>query len=212
MIDEGDMAKIYAEMLITDQWINTVPSLRVVADTSLVYEPILKKYGYTSADYRTSVEYYLNDPDDFADIMRETIKILDKKLDKLHDKKGDLTEEKARVENFKKLLKEVILPEPALYLSYIKEIGECQPDSLVFEWDTLALCYAFHQVKPVEMPAQSDSLQVADTIPHADTLDALKSLPVLDTVPKLDTTKKIFKSVIKAPQTLKINDTLSRIR
>ena len=93
MIDEGDMAKIYAEMLITDQWINTVPSLRVVADTSLVYEPILKKYGYTSADYRTSVEYYLNDPDDFADIMRETIKILDKKLAKLHDKKGDLTEE-----------------------------------------------------------------------------------------------------------------------
>jgi hypothetical protein len=65
---------------------------------------------------------------------------------------------------------------------------------------------------PADKPVQSDSLQVADTIPHVDTLDALKNLPVLDTVPKPDTTKKIIKSAIKAPQTLKINDTLSRIR
>jgi hypothetical protein len=78
VIDEDDMAQIYAEMLLTDQWINTTPGVRLVADTSLVYEPILKKYGYTSADYRKSVDYYLNDPKTYADIMKKTVKILKK--------------------------------------------------------------------------------------------------------------------------------------
>ncbi len=214
IIDENDLAKIYAEMLITDQWINTVPNLRTVADTSLVYEPILKKYGYTSVEYRNSVEYYLNDPEEFADIMKETIKILDKKLTKLQKKKGDLTADKARDEAFRKLVKEIVLPRQILYLSYMTELGEYQPDSLSFEWDSLALCYAFHRVKPVvDTTAVADSLQVADTIPQPDTLDALKELTVLDSVPKLDTTrKKIIKSAIKSPQTLKISDTLSRVQ
>ena len=67
VIDEEDMSKIYAEMLMTDQWINSTPDVRRIADTSLVYEPILRKYGYTSEDYRYSINYYLDHDDDFAD-------------------------------------------------------------------------------------------------------------------------------------------------
>ena len=55
IIEEDTMAQIYAEMLLTDQWINSTPGMRMIADTSLVYEPILKKYGHTSVDYRKSV-------------------------------------------------------------------------------------------------------------------------------------------------------------
>ena len=47
VISRRDMAEIYAEMLLTDQWIASRPELRKKADTSLVYEPILNKYGYT---------------------------------------------------------------------------------------------------------------------------------------------------------------------
>ena len=70
VIEEEHLAQIYAEMLMTDQWINSTPGVRMIADTSLVYEPILKKYGYTSAEYRNSVEYYLEDPDEYADQKR----------------------------------------------------------------------------------------------------------------------------------------------
>ena len=49
VIPRSKMAEIYAEMLVTDQWITTTPGIRMIADTSLVYEPILEKYGRKSS-------------------------------------------------------------------------------------------------------------------------------------------------------------------
>ena len=66
VIPRGKMARIYAEMLVTDQWINSTPSVKRMADTSLVYEPILEKYGYTTEDYRRSVEVYMDDPERYS--------------------------------------------------------------------------------------------------------------------------------------------------
>ena len=45
VIPRAKLAEIYAEMLVTDQWITSTPGVRREADTSLVYEPILEKYG-----------------------------------------------------------------------------------------------------------------------------------------------------------------------
>ncbi len=89
VIPRGKMAKIYAEMLVTDQWITSTPGVRRIADTSLVYEPILESYGYTSADYRRSVDHYMNDPERFSRIFRTAGKILEDRL-------VDLREEQAR--------------------------------------------------------------------------------------------------------------------
>ena len=70
VIPRAKLSKIYAEMLVTDQWITTTPGIRMIADTSLVYEPILQKYGYDSDDYRKSVDHYMNDPERFSRILR----------------------------------------------------------------------------------------------------------------------------------------------
>ena len=45
VIPRSKLAEIYAEMFMTDQWIISTPGVRQIADTSLVYEPILEKYG-----------------------------------------------------------------------------------------------------------------------------------------------------------------------
>ena len=45
VIPRAKLADIYAEMLMTDQWISNTPGMRLIADTSLVYEPILQKCG-----------------------------------------------------------------------------------------------------------------------------------------------------------------------
>ena len=55
IIPRKDMAKIYAEMLVVDQWVQLDQAVRKTMDTTLVYEPILEKYGYDSDDYRNSV-------------------------------------------------------------------------------------------------------------------------------------------------------------
>ena len=68
VIPKSKLEKIYMEMLLVDQWIGLEWSNTRVADTSVVYEQIFEKYGYTSNDYRKSVSYYMEDPDGFAKI------------------------------------------------------------------------------------------------------------------------------------------------
>lgn len=68
VIPRSKLEKIYMEMLLVDQWIGLEWSNTRVADTSVVYEQIFEKYGYTSNDYRKSVSYYMEDPDRFAKI------------------------------------------------------------------------------------------------------------------------------------------------
>ena len=72
VIPRGKMADIYAEMLMTDQWISSTPGVRMIADTSLVYEPILQKYGYDKYDYIKSIDHYMNDPERFSRILRSS--------------------------------------------------------------------------------------------------------------------------------------------
>ena len=90
VIPREELSRIYAEMLLTDQWILETPNVRLIADTSLVYAPILEKYGYDAADYRKSVYHYMDDPERFAKILRETATILDARLADLEVRKEEL--------------------------------------------------------------------------------------------------------------------------
>lgn len=84
VIPAGKMSEIYEEMLVMDQWIRTNGGrMSRVADTSLVYAPILERYGYTPEDYRRSVEHYLNEPGEFTDILKETQRRLQRRVDEL---------------------------------------------------------------------------------------------------------------------------------
>ncbi len=83
VIPRNTLAEIYAEMFVTDQWINSTQGVRRMADTSLVYEPILEKYGYDSEDYRKSIDKYMDDPERFSRILRTTGEILDKRIAEL---------------------------------------------------------------------------------------------------------------------------------
>lgn len=93
VISRRDLAEIYAEMLLTDQWILSHPGNRQIADTSLVYEPILNKYGYTTEDYVRTVDKYMDDPERFSRVVRTTGKILDDMLEELHAQKEMQQEE-----------------------------------------------------------------------------------------------------------------------
>lgn len=99
VIPRDELARIYAEMLLTDQWIVHTPNIRLIADTSLVYSPIFEKYGYDADDYRKSIDHYMDDPERFARIFRETGEILDARLSELEKRKEDILRmEKLRLE------------------------------------------------------------------------------------------------------------------
>ena len=57
VISRAELAEIYAEMMIIDQWILNTPNVRLIADTSQVYGPILEKYGFDADACRIAQKY-----------------------------------------------------------------------------------------------------------------------------------------------------------
>lgn len=133
VIPRGKMAKIYAEMLVMDQWAVSDSRLRQKADTSLIYEPIFEKYGYDGEDYRASVEYYMNDPERFSRILRESADILDARIEELKNLKQDLM----RQEKINRLITDFEISDFYPYLS--SEPYVHYYDSLAVELDTLSI-------------------------------------------------------------------------
>ena len=69
VIPPKKLARIYAEMFLTDQWLRDYPDARKTADTTLVFDPIFRRHGVTFADYDRSVHYYLDRPEQYGKIL-----------------------------------------------------------------------------------------------------------------------------------------------
>lgn len=171
IIPRAKLARIYAEMLVTDQWINNTPKARNIADTSLVYDPILEKYGYTPEDYQLSVMQYMNDPERFSRILRTSVQILDDEL-------KSLRKEQARQLRRKMRLESIEIPELRIFNDpFLDSRLTDWSDSLKVEWDTVGNMYVIVR-KPrtdtvydgVRMTVPADTLVVSDSLAGADTL------------------------------------------
>lgn len=107
VIPREKMAEIYAEMYVLDQWLDDNRSLRREADTSLVYAPVLDKYGYTYDDYLNSVDVYMKDPTRYSRILRRTSEILGSRLTELKAEKKaqeDALKESRRLDSLRNLI------------------------------------------------------------------------------------------------------------
>lgn len=68
------MSKIYADMAMTDAVLqNRDYATRRTADTSLVYEAIFQKYGYTTDDYLASQRKYIKDPGRYVRMLKKAV-------------------------------------------------------------------------------------------------------------------------------------------
>lgn len=195
VIPRGKLAKIYAEMFVTDQWIQNTPKLRSIADTSLVYEPILEKYGYTSEDYQHSVQHYMDDPERFSRILRTTGEILDDQIKDLKRKQKELQELEARrlAESKRKY------PEYELWYTELPPRNERDySDTISVGWDTVSLMFKFRymprtdtiyegvrMIVPADTLTIADSLSVTDSIAVVDSGAGPKLLPLSDTLKTL---------------------------
>ncbi len=88
------MEKIYREMFLADQWLEDFPEKKEMAETTWFYVPIFERYGYTVEDYRKSVDYYLNDPKRYADMIDRVIKDMEAEAEVID--KNLLRQERAR--------------------------------------------------------------------------------------------------------------------
>lgn len=199
VIPRKKMARIYAEMLVTDQWITSTPGLRMVADTSLVYEPILEKYGYDSDDYRKSIDVYMDDPERFARILRTAGEILQERINEL-EKQQKLLDLKA------------LLP----VLEYDIDWNEFFPyiyeepyvhnyDSITFEPDSVLWIYRLKSIERSDTIYDRLRMIIRDTLSVQDPIAVSDSLEVTESIlpKKINLLDVKVKDVVEKSQVLK---------
>lgn len=186
VIPKEKMAEIYAEMYVLDQWLDDNRSLRREADTSLVYAPVLDKYGYIYDDYLNSVDVYMKDPTRYSRILRRTSEILGSRLTELKAEKKaqeDALKESRRLDSLRNLIH---LNVDSLMNSMVRTAPS---DSLVTAFDSLGFVdFRFVQTSDTTydgpaMVIRIDSLAVAadsltvltDTLPEKAEVDGTKS-------------------------------------
>ena len=195
VIPRSELSKIYAEMLLTDQWILNTPNVRTIADTSLVYEPILEKYGYDSDDYRKSVDVYMDDPERFARILRETGEILNRRLE-------DLKIKKERQVYLEKLRMEAEKYRPDIRWELTSTAADTVtvsiPDSLDFAIDSSSWIYRLSRV------ARNDTVYEGVRLIVSEPDTAVQVAPVIE---KKDTLKSVApglkRKLVKPEYTMK---------
>ena len=79
IIPKKKMAAINADFYLMDQYLGADLKMRKFSDTTAVYKPVLRYYGYTADEYFTSVDYYLENSRDMAKILDMTEAILRKR-------------------------------------------------------------------------------------------------------------------------------------
>ena len=79
IIPKKKMASINADFFLMDQYLGADRTMRKFTDTTAVYKPVLRHYGYTADEYFASVDYYLENSRDMAKILDMTEKILRKR-------------------------------------------------------------------------------------------------------------------------------------
>ena len=143
IIPKGTMEDIYYDMLMADQWLNDHYAARRVADTTLFYEPVFRKYGYTFKDYDKSVSHYLKNPEKFS-------KMFDRVSKRLERKAKDLEKVRQAIENY-------VLPG-----GY--EPSEFRPDTIV--WADSLVRWA----RPVVLPPEPEKYPCDSLCPFRDSL------------------------------------------
>ncbi len=148
VIPREKFAKIYADMLLSDEWIRSHWEYRQTADTTLIYEPIFRKYGYSTKDYRASLDHYLDNPEKYAKILKRSSSIIEAKMKTL---KALQKEEQRRAEKEAELLR------------------------MKARLDSLSLADSIKNLSCM-IPLYSSRFEFCDTLPYRDSVFALDTI------------------------------------
>lgn len=100
VIPADKLTRIYQDMYLADQWVRDNPDGRKIADTTLFYDQIFRRYGYTFEDYDRSVHYYLDHPDAYAKILDRASERLRKEGDRMQQEADEATARDIELRSF----------------------------------------------------------------------------------------------------------------
>jgi len=79
-IPPKEMSSLLEDLFLADQYIDMDNELSTLADTTLVYAPIIEEYGYSVDDFNSSIEFYRHNPKIFVSILQKVKESIDVEL------------------------------------------------------------------------------------------------------------------------------------
>lgn len=149
IIPENKLVRIYHDMFLADQWVRDHPDSRSDVDTTLLFDPIFHRYGYTFEDYDRTVQYYLDRSEQFVKILNRVETQLRKEGESLQQEADRLTAREVELNKFRRAYRQKDFSTDSLRWAGIQPLWPVDtlpaPDTLTARADSLA---------------QADSLQV----------------------------------------------------
>ena len=149
VIPPEKLSRIYHDMFLADQWLRDHPGARKNADTTLVFDPIFRRYGYTFEDYDRSVHYYLDRPEEYAKILDRADARLRKEGDRMQQEADELTAREIELNRYRRAYTQRAFGLDSLGWIHLKEFRpptvELFPEMAEAEADTSAAA-------PAEVP------------------------------------------------------------
>lgn len=149
IIPENKLVRIYHDMFLADQWVRDHPDSRSDVDTTLLFDPIFHRYGYTFEDYDRTVQYYLDRSEQFVKILNRVETQLRKEGESLQQEADRLTAREVELSKFRRAYRQKDFSTDSLRWAGIQPLWPVDtlpaPDTLTARADSLA---------------QADSLQV----------------------------------------------------
>lgn len=127
-IPGDDFQLILRDLFITDLLLERDGDLHRMADSLLVYPPILEKHGYTTESFLYTVDYYTRRPTRFKSLLIRLRKQLNEERIAYNKRREHLDKQKAFADRFNNRLKDSLTDRRNLvqkqYLTHILSIGQ----------------------------------------------------------------------------------------
>ena len=155
VIPEGKLVRIYHDMFLADQWVRDHPDNRTDVDTTLLFDPIFRRYGYTFEDYDHTVQYYLDHSERYVKILNRVETQLRKEGESLQREADRQTAREVELNKYRRAFRRKDFSTDSLRWAGIRPLWPV--DTLPAPVDTL--------------PASADTLAQRDTLDKAERLE-----------------------------------------
>ena len=155
VIPEGKLVRIYHDMFLADQWVRDHPDNRTDVDTTLLFDPIFRRYGYAFEDYDNTVQYYLDHSERYVKILNRVETQLRKEGESLQLEADRQTAREVELNKYRRAFRRKDFSTDSLRWAGIRPLWPV--DTLPAPVDTL--------------PAPADTLAQRDTLDKAERLE-----------------------------------------
>lgn len=162
-IPAHDFQLVLREMFLTDVILEREGQWRDLADSSIVYIPILEKHGYTVEQFLATMDYYAGRPSRYKSLLTRLRNSMDAERIDYNERMAVVNERKALAERFNRWLRDTV---PSRHDFVVKQslLRILAPDSSqIMPWraDTDSL----YVESPLRVRPVIDTLICRDTIP-----------------------------------------------